>query len=490
MTPRFSRRQVISLAGASAAGVFLAACSGNKEAAPTATPANGVAPATPRGEGAPTTGWLQPRELTSQNGVLEATLTIAAAMVPFGSSTRWALTVNGTTPGPTLRVRPGDKLRLSIDNQTLHATNLHTHGLHVSPSRNADNPFLEIPAGQIFEYEIDIPPDHRGGLHWYHPHLHHHVAEQLFAGFFGAIIVEDSFDAQPEVEAMQERLLILHDARVGATEASVTGASMMDMMMGREGSTLLVNGYRNPDLAARAGSLERWRILNASTSRFYQLALEGHTFSLIGGDGGRLSQAEPTQQLSLVPGERAEVLVRPEAGGSFRLSTAAVNRGSIGQGMGGAITSSAADLLRMTVTGSGVATAGQPALPQPAAENREVTRRREVVFSMQGMNFLIDGRPFDPGRIDIRADLGTTEEWTVRNVSTMDHPFHIHVWPFQVIEQSKGVAPSGLKDVVNVPAGGWARLLIHFGDIPGKTVYHCHILDHEDMGMMGVIEVS
>ena len=112
-------------------------------------------------------------------------------MVPDGSGSRWALTVNGTTPGPTLRVKPGDRMRLVLDNRTGHRTNLHTHGLHVSPPGNADNPFLDIAAGAQFTYEIDIPRDHPGGLYWYHPHLHHHVAEQVFAGFFGAIIVED-----------------------------------------------------------------------------------------------------------------------------------------------------------------------------------------------------------------------------------------------------------------------------------------------------------
>ncbi|MGE0060427.1 MAG: multicopper oxidase domain-containing protein, partial [Dehalococcoidia bacterium] len=91
------------------------------------------------------------------------------------------------TPGPTLRVRPGDRMRIVLDNRSGHPTNLHTHGLRVSPGGNADNPFIEIPDGKSFSYEIDIPANHPGGLFWYHPHFHHHVAEQLFAGFFGAI---------------------------------------------------------------------------------------------------------------------------------------------------------------------------------------------------------------------------------------------------------------------------------------------------------------
>ena len=133
--------------------------------------------------------------------------------------------------------------------------------------------------------------------------------------------------------------------------------------------------------------------------------------------------------------------------------------------------------------------------PDPAS----VTRTRDVVLSMtmgMGMGgaggdgqFLIDGRSFDADRVDIAIQIGTTEDWVVRNTSSMDHPFHLHVWPFRVVERSDGAAlPPGWKDTVNVPAGQSVRLRIPFRDIPGKAVYHCHILDHEDLGMMGIID--
>jgi FtsP/CotA-like multicopper oxidase with cupredoxin domain len=105
--------------------------------------------------------------------------------------------------------------------------------------------------------------------------------------------------------------------------------------------------------------------------------------------------------------------------------------------------------------------------------------------------FMIDGRSFDPARTDISTRLGRVEDWTVRNASVMDHPFHLHVWPFQVLDRSDGqpVLP-GWKDTINVPAGSSVRIRIPFTDIGGRTVYHCHILDHEDLGMMGVINVT
>ena len=108
-----------------------------------------------------------------------------------------------------------------------------------------------------------------------------------------------------------------------------------------------------------------------------------------------------------------------------------------------------------------------------------------------GMSFTINGRTFDPERVDVEAALDTVEEWTITNATPMAHPFHLHVWPFQVIDASdQRTPPSGWKDVVDVPAGGWVRLRVAFRDFGGRAVYHCHILDHEDRGMMGVINVT
>jgi FtsP/CotA-like multicopper oxidase with cupredoxin domain len=447
--------------------------------------------------------WPDPATLRSSNGILDATLHIAAAQVPHGDSTRWALTVNGTTPGPTLRVRPGDHLRLTLANRSGHATNLHTHGLHVSPSGNSDNPFIEIADGEDFLYDIHIPDSQPGGLFWYHPHLHHHVAEQVFAGFFGAIVVEDDADRLPELAGSHDRLVMLHDTRVGATAEAVMRATMMEMHDGREGDLITVNGAVAPHIPAEAGTLERWRVLNASASRFYRLALDGHSFHVIGADSGRHETAREKEELILVPGERLEVLVRPGKSGSYRLQALPVDRGSMGMGgMGGGMggmgrggsdgsANLPLDLATMVVTGDAPPPALPPTLlPYARPSVSAPARTRELTFDMRGPSFLINGRSFDIDRIDNHVKFGTTEDWIIRNVSTMDHPFHLHVWPFQVIEQSDGRDNPGWKDVVNVPAGGWVRLRIPFEGVNGKTVYHCHILDHEDMGMMGIVEVA
>jgi FtsP/CotA-like multicopper oxidase with cupredoxin domain len=127
-----------------------------------------------------------------------------------------------------------------------------------------------------------------------------------------------------------------------------------------------------------------------------------------------------------------------------------------------------------------------------------VTGQRQLTFAMGmgmgrgtgGMSFTIDGRTFDPGRDDQTVRLGATEDWTVVNTSPMDHPFHLHAWPFHVLTASAGAPPTGVRqDVVLIPARGWVRLRIPFTDYPGRSVYHCHILDHEDHGMMGTVNV-
>lgn len=502
---QMDRRSLLRFAAGGGVAAFVgtaaAACNSDDD---DATAGTSAASAT-AGGGTPSAAGTTPTTpetrttLTSKNGLLDAKLVIASGIVGTGAAQRWAITVNGETPGPTLRIRPGDHLRLVVDNKLAHSTNIHTHGLRVSPSGNADNPFIEIKAGASFTYDIDVPKDHPGGLFWYHPHFHHHVAEQLASGFFGAIIVEDDADALPALANATERLVLLQDTSLPKTEQAAMSVVMMDQMQGREAANVLLTGQLKPVVAAKAGSLERWRVLNASPSRFYRLKLDGHQFAVAGTDGGRIADPKLVDSVTIVPGERLELLVQVQKAGDFTLRTEAVTRGAMGAGAGGnRITSPAADLATFKVEGA-AGTAALPALTSvvPSLAKSTSSRTREVILAMSGggggggANFTIDGRQFDGARTDVSIRLGTTEEWLVRNTSPMDHPFHLHIWPFQVLEQSAaGALPVGWKDVVNVPANGYVRLHIPFTQIPGRTVFHCHILDHEDLGMMATIEVS
>lgn len=496
-----SRRQV--LVGLGAAGTLvavggLAACSRT----PSTPPAPDGQPAIGPAAGS---AFAEPAVLTSENGRLDVTLRAAPAMVAFAGSTRWALTYNDSTPGPTLRVRPGDELVVTLDNGLDAPTNLHTHGLHVSPSGDSDNVFVMVDPGERRTYRYRIPADHPSGTFWYHPHHHGQVAAQVFGGLAGAIIIEDAIDELPELAAATTRVLVLADPNIGDTAAVLAGG-MMDTMLGREGDAIVVNGLHQPRIPAATGTLEHWRLINTSPSRYYVLRLAGHQLQLIASDAGRLDQPHPTDELILVPGERAEVIVALDAPGTHALTTRTVNRGGMGMGdgMGGGMGNgrgagnATTEIATLEITGDPT---DPPALPATLAPvetlaDSTVTRTRDVTLAMgRGMGmgggdgqFTIDGRGFDPERVDITARLDTTEDWVIRNTSPMDHPFHLHVWPFQVVDTDGSAAPPGWKDTVNVPAGQTVTIRIPFRDYPGKTVYHCHILDHEDLGMMGIID--
>jgi FtsP/CotA-like multicopper oxidase with cupredoxin domain len=492
-----TRRQVLLAGGAGAAAIVLAACSGSSER-------NASAPA-----GSP---FRQPKVLTSTNGRLAVTLRAEAGTVPHGDGRRFAYSYNGTTPGPTLRVRPGDTLVITLENHLDEPTNLHTHGLHVSPEGDSDNVFVRVDPGQSRTYTYVLPTNHRSSLCWYHPHHHGTVAPQLSGGLFGGIVVEDALDQLPELTGSTERLLILNDPRVGDTSA-VLDVSAMQVMQGREGDAALVNGVTVPSIRAGAGSLERWRILNASPSRYFQLALDGHLLHVIATDGGRLAVPDTVEHILLSPGERTELLVTPTRAGSYRFRTRGYDRGSAGMGggmMGGAGATASQDrqvLATMIVAGSGAAAA----LPERLAAESDLAlgaaRSERAIALAMGMgrgnggmgggmggggmmSFTINGESFDSARTNIATDLGTTEDWVITNTSNMDHPFHLHAWPFRVMDRSSGPPDvPGWKDTVNVPAGATVTIRVPFTDITGRSVYHCHILDHEDQGMMGVIRV-
>jgi FtsP/CotA-like multicopper oxidase with cupredoxin domain len=451
--------------------------------------------------------FVMPDELRSSGGRLDVTLVARASRVPWGTGKRYALTYGGSTPGPTLRVRPGDELTVTLRNDLDEATNLHTHGLHVSPDGDSDNVFVMVDPGKEHTYRYEIPKDHLSGTFWYHPHNHGNVAPQLFGGLAGAIVVEDDVDTI--LQDSTDRVIVLADPRVGAS-AAVLAATRAEKMMGREGDVLLVNGQLQPTISAEAGSIERWRIINASPSRYYQLSVDGAPMHWIASDQGRFDRPRTVSRLLLTPGQRAEVAIPLVGTGTLTLSTTTVDRGSMGMGGGGmgnggmrggtgrpsTQAGAVTKLLTVDVTPSTRASAAvlPERLRQVAGDDASpVDRSRTVTLGAMGMGtrqFVIDGSAFDPNRIDITARLGTTEAWTIRNSSMMDHPFHLHVWPFRVTARSDGTElDPGWRDTVNVPAGATVSLLVPFTDYGGKTVYHCHILDHEDYGMMGSIEV-
>jgi len=202
------RRRFLAAMGASAAVIALGGCTGDPQ--PHLLDRNENMAATPRPAG-DTVPFIEPQALRSANGSLEVTLVALPATIADAEQTLYGYTYNQTSPGPTLRIRPGDQLIVHLENQLPEDTNLHTHGLHVSPEGNADNVFARVRPGETRTYTYNIPQDHRGGLFWYHPHAHGTVAKQVAAGLAGAIVIEDDTDAVTEIADSTERILIMSD---------------------------------------------------------------------------------------------------------------------------------------------------------------------------------------------------------------------------------------------------------------------------------------
>jgi FtsP/CotA-like multicopper oxidase with cupredoxin domain len=438
----------------------------------------------------------QPEVLASSSGVLELRLTAAPGVRLAGQDTS-AQGYNGSSPGPTLRVRPGDELQVQLVNRLDQPTNLHTHGLRVSPSGNSDNPFVTVRPGDSFDYTFHIPADHPAGTFWYHPHHHGTVADQIFSGLVGALLVED----ETALPVADDLVLLVTDTTLDGA-GHVAPAGRMARMQGREGDLVLVNGQHEPVIAATPGAAQRWRVINGCTSRVIAVRLEGHSLTQVAVDGIFLPAPVDRDHVLLAPGNRTDLLVRPTGDGDYALVSGPYDRGSaamMGGGMGGDDSPNDSTVRLATMSVSGPASASPPyptMLPAPpvpqglAAGQRRLNFAMGMAAGMGAMAFTIDGRTFDPDRDDQTVALGTTEEWTVVNTSPMDHPFHLHGWPFHVLDGAAGTPPTGVQqDVVLVPARGWVRLRIPFTDHPGRSVYHCHILDHEDLGMMGTINV-
>jgi FtsP/CotA-like multicopper oxidase with cupredoxin domain len=432
----------------------------------------------------PANEFREPPVVASQAGVLRVSLTPAPSMVSVGGHRALLVAYNGLYIPPTLRVRPGDTIRLRLTNALAEPTNLHTHGLTVSPSGNSDNVLLTVAPGQTQHYEIRLPSDHPSGLYWYHPHPHGLSDEQTRNGMSGALIVEGLLEPFPTLRQLPERLLLLKDLQVENERVALTH-------IGRN-TIRTVNGTVNPVIVLRPGETELWRIGNVGADLYYQLTLDGSHFLVVARDGNRRARLEAKDTLRLSPGARVEVLVTAGAPGVHLLRTGDIDTGPEGNQYAGTV------MATVRVEGS---PATPVALPPggallPVDDLRErITNRRTIVYteSKDGDTLFIDGKTFDMNRTDIRVKLGAIEEWTIRNESDELHTFHIHQGPYQLTEINGVPQPADdHRDIVDVPIRGEVKVVIPFTNptIVGRFVYHCHILSHEDKGMMATIEVD
>jgi FtsP/CotA-like multicopper oxidase with cupredoxin domain len=266
----------------------------------------------------------------------------------------------------------------------------------------------------------------------------------------------------------------------------------MDYMLGKEGNIVMVNGQVNPILPIRPGQVQRWRILNASNARFYNLSLEGQTVYLVGTEGGLLDKSYPVTRILLSPGERVDLLVKADrTARTYRLLSLPYSRG--GGSMGQQVT-----LLTLSYKGSKADDSVPQAINPDAVQvtGAPVVKTERIVLSMGMGRGYINGISFTgmDNTSEIRSMPDTWEIWEIVNQSGMDHPFHQHVNPCQVLSVSGGDAgyaslytqSPAWKDVVLVPKMGSVRLLVPVKDYDGMAMFHCHIVEHEDIGMMGV----
>jgi FtsP/CotA-like multicopper oxidase with cupredoxin domain len=338
--------------------------------------------------------------------------------------------------------------------------------------------------GGSFTYDFIVPD---AGLFWYHPHVM--SAAQVGFGLYGALLVEEREDT---VHAPDELVIVLSDVAIdnGKLEPPDSGGVLGDLL-GREGNHLLVNGRERPTLTFRDGALQRWRLVNTAKSRYFDLVLgDGQPFMVIGVDGGLLEYSFQRERLVLAPGERIDVLVAPrvEPGAPLVLRAVPFNRG-----FGSVEFRTVEDL--MTLTPAALPPVAAAPLPQVRREiapmNREGAKpiRLDLVLNKGEGQFGIEGGPFWEGT-RVRAENGETQLWTITNKATWDHPIHLHGFFFQVLDD-KGdpVRPIAWKDTINVPADKTVRFLVRL-DRPGSWMYHCHILDHAEAGLMSTVDVG
>ena len=430
--------------------------------------------------------------LSSAPTTIEVTITAVPARLSLVPDTppSEAYAYNGRVPGPTLEVREGDRVIVHFRNDLPEPTTIHWHGIHL-PFTADGSPFHPVAPGGRHDYVFTIPPG-TAGTYWYHPHPHHRTGYQVAKGLFGALIVRAADDPLPP--SLPEKLLILSDNRFlpdGSIDQPDPNSPQgrIDFENGREGDVLFVNGEVMPALAIRSGEVQRWRVINASGARVYRLTLPGHTFLHVGSDGGLFERPVEVAELLLANSERAELLVRGTGrpGDRTTLQTLPYDR-YISQTRPGDWNRTR-DLLTLAYTEEPpTAPVALPATLRsvPLLDTAKVTATRIMVLT-QGF---INRRAADMQRVDVSARLGATEIWQIENLVGMDHPFHLHGFRFQVLDRNGVPEPyPSWKDTVNVPGHETVRFIVRYDDHPGLWMFHCHILSHEDHGMMGILEV-
>ena len=403
-----------------------------------------------------------------------------------------AWTYNGQIPGPLIRLQVGDRLIVHFTNNLPKPSTIHWHGLRV-PIEMDGVPGYSQPAvrpGETFTYDFTVPD---AGIFWYHPHVM--SAAQVGFGLYGAFLVEDPTE---DVGVEDDLVIVLSDIDIteeGTLASANTGGSV-GMAFGREGNHVLVNGRRQQKLVMRAGAPQRWRVVNAAKSRYYMMDLgEGQIFTKIGGDGGLLEYSVESEFPVLGAGERADLVITPKAepGDELVLRSLLHDRG-----YGSTELRDIEDLITITIAdmpphvGDPLPEVRRVIEPYPTEDATHIKLDLTLKQDPDDLSFEygINGVPFWQAE-PVLAKLGETQIWTVENTTPWSHPLHLHGFFFQVLdEEFNAVRPIEWKDTVDIPFEQTVRLVVRFDERPGTWIFHCHILDHAEGGLLNAVHLG
>jgi suppressor of ftsI len=471
-------------------------------------------------------GWTQNIRLPEPPQVQPKNHVVSLTLHAVNENGRAAFAFDGATVAPVIRASPGDVLRITYINDLpsnsvetcavnpcMNMTNLHFHGLTVSPNSPQDDVLgmIAMP-GEVLHYSVAIPHDHPPGLFWYHTHPHGESHRQALDGMSGAIVVEGMERYAPQVGRLHERVIVVRGRSIAhdpnAAEL-VRRVEIPSKGCGGEAEKveeiLTVNGAVRPRIEIAPKERQFWRIVNASADRYLDLQLDGQTFEIVALDGMPLAYHEPkrptrtSRHLLVAPAGRLEAIVTgPPPGMHSALRSLCVDTGPSGDPNPGMVL---ADL----VPPASEKTITDP-VPEPvhAIDDRPPRHKASdvehlkkaapnftVIFTEDENGFYINGRKYAPDASPmISAHVGTYQHWRIVNRTAELHPFHIHQVHFLAYaENGAPLSHPAWLDTVNVPYGRSVDVIMDFTDpiIKGMTVFHCHLLNHEDKGMMAKI---
>jgi suppressor of ftsI len=467
-------------------------------------------------------GWGQSVSLPEPPQVRARNRVVSLTLHAVNENGRDAFAFDGGKVAPVIRASPGDVLRITYINDLpakseetcavnpcMDMTNLHFHGLTVSPNTPQDDvlTMLAMP-GQVLHYSVEIPRDHQPGLFWYHTHPHGESHRQALDGMSGAIVIEGMERYAPEIERLRERVLVVrgrsteHDPNAAKLKQQVEISSNKGCGSEAEAAEEIftVNGAVRPRIEIAPQERQFWRIVNASADRYLDLQIDGETFEIVALDGMPLAYHEPenptrtANHLLLAPAGRLEAIVTgPPAGTQSALRTLCVDTGRDGDPNPGMVLADVAQPSSNSAPEQVHAVDHRPPSYKPINVDplEKVAPSFIVTFTEDKNGFYINGAKFALDASPMTsAPVGTYQHWRIVNQSDELHPFHIHQVHFLAYaENGVPLAHPAWLDTVNVPYRGSVDVILDLTNpvIKGMSVFHCHLLNHEDKGMMAKI---